>query len=340
MRSVARAFTLVEILVVIAVIALLLGLLAPAIAGVRASAREAQCVVTQKQIANATFMYMMENRSEIPGVNTTGHEFLFDPDLRREGMLGDQDPSTPTTTFDWISPVLGRTMGFSRNRAERTWQIFTELGCAASRRHNDKLYGTGAAHDAEDFQRILETKGFPQISYLSPGPFHLLGPAQSNIGQGRRFGWAGPAKPPERYKPRLERVGSPSAKVLLADGTRYVATRSILDFDIDPNPTYYSSFTESTPIYFASTAYGHKTQSPQFSGERRESRTVYPLNRNLSYRHGGRINCAYFDGHVASMDEATSKTDAAPWHPTGSVFTGVRATEESLAYHKVGDILP
>lgn len=339
MNERVRGFTMVELLVVIAILALLLGVLLPALGGARESARAAACGSTQKGLTTAVFQWSLENAGRIPGVNTTGKKYLFDPNERVK-MLGDQSPETPTSVFDWMSPVLGATEGLSRNRAERTRQLFDEPRCASVDGWADALYGTGSAPDAEDFRAILLTKGYPQISYLSPGPFHLLGPSSAALREGRRYGWRGPAVTPVRYRPRAELVGAPDSKIFLADGTRYLATRRKLDFDVDPNPRYYGSFTESSPIYNASTAYGKRNHQPEMGDERRESRTTYPHNRNLSYRHRGRINVLFFDGHLGSMDESTSKADATPWFPKGSSFTGVRATEESLAHHERNSLLP
>lgn len=336
LRDVGRAFTVVEVLVIIALITLLIGILGPALGVARSSARETACAVAQRRLFDATAIWSLKNRDMLPGINTTGRKYLGD--LQNvQTMLFYSTPDTPTSVYDWISPVIGESAGLDANRARRTKQIFEDLGCAAAGEQNDKLFGT-APDKATDFQPLLESEGIGQISYLAPGAFQLLGPAPN--ADGRRFGWRGPAIPPVRYRPRMDLVGKQMAeKIFVADGTRYVTRRGVLDFDVDPTPRYYGSFTSSSPIYTASTAYGQKPQSAEFAGERRETVSNYPKNRDLSYRHRGRINVTYFDGHVGALDEPTSKRDAAPWYPSGSRFTGEKATEESLGFHQVGDIL-
>jgi prepilin-type N-terminal cleavage/methylation domain-containing protein len=65
-----RAFTLVEILVVIAIITILAGLLIPAVARARAGADRARCAAQLHEIGHMLQMYFNDNHDLLPKVNT------------------------------------------------------------------------------------------------------------------------------------------------------------------------------------------------------------------------------------------------------------------------------
>lgn len=60
MTTKRTAFTIIELLVAVAIIALLIGLLMPALAGVRGQARNAHCLAQLRTLATAVSNYRME----------------------------------------------------------------------------------------------------------------------------------------------------------------------------------------------------------------------------------------------------------------------------------------
>ncbi|MCC5828618.1 MAG: prepilin-type N-terminal cleavage/methylation domain-containing protein [Phycisphaeraceae bacterium] len=62
-----RGFTLIELLVVISIIALLIGILLPALAGARDAARNTQCLANLRSIFQAGMGYSVDNNERLPG---------------------------------------------------------------------------------------------------------------------------------------------------------------------------------------------------------------------------------------------------------------------------------
>ena len=126
-----RAFTLIELLVVIAIIALLVSLLLPALKSARQVAWAVVCSSAQKQYAIGLTAYTNDWKEYWAGPNTSGAYVQTSTGPLQ--IIRDTTSSTPVSSHDWISPMMGDTAGLSANRAQRTAQLFKRYGCPAAR---------------------------------------------------------------------------------------------------------------------------------------------------------------------------------------------------------------
>ena len=82
-----RAFTLVELLVVIGIIAVLIGILLPVLSGARRTARDTQCASNMRQLCTALIMYANEfkgrfppNLNAVPSISGPTYNWWYDAD--------------------------------------------------------------------------------------------------------------------------------------------------------------------------------------------------------------------------------------------------------------------
>src|SRR3954470_10755926 len=80
----SRGFSLIELLVVIGIIALLIGILLPALSAAREQARRVACQSNLRQLMTAVMLYAGDNKNSLPFPNSLAQET---PPLGVNGIL-------------------------------------------------------------------------------------------------------------------------------------------------------------------------------------------------------------------------------------------------------------
>lgn len=314
-------FTLVELLVVVSIIALLISILLPSLKNAREQAKTLKCLSNVTAISKAGATYQSEENDWFVGSPGTSGSLL------RGAFLGsppdrEDIPIAPVQTWDYAGPLASVQMSMKsmpQNRADRWGLLIQDIFECPNNKFLSEPYfgGTTGPHGKFKVQRM--------VSYNTVRNLLLWGgtTAQAPYSEASFFAQAGgsgnPTKFPSGYSPRADRLGQPSEKVFIADGSRFVdEVEGIVDHDINWNAGSGGGFSDGGP-----------TLPDQYlrSYLRRD-----PRLRDYSYRHrrGKEVGicAAYFDGHAERLSEKQSR-EPNRWWPKGTILPWSELNDDS-----------
>jgi prepilin-type N-terminal cleavage/methylation domain-containing protein/prepilin-type processing-associated H-X9-DG protein len=171
MGPVRKAFTLVELLVVIGIIALLVALLFPALSRARGAADRAKCLSNMRQLGHALVMYVSENRNRLPPQVAGVVDFL-------EPSVMEREPSYLSRLFPYVG--MARKVYVCPSASDPPW--VTEEGPTT---HSSTNYMGNAAvfypgrsmtelPRSSELIALQEDRYLWRISYLRPAAYGTI----------------------------------------------------------------------------------------------------------------------------------------------------------------------
>jgi prepilin-type N-terminal cleavage/methylation domain-containing protein/prepilin-type processing-associated H-X9-DG protein len=353
-RTGRQAFTLVELLVVIGIIALLISMLLPALNKARESARSVACLSNLRTLGQGMAMYASENRGAILGAGINNKHFLdqsanswttigtfFSPNLPVGGPIALADWCGPMAEMLKI-PVSQSTQSKDRYARYREIGIFL---CPSAEGVISSVLPTGVGTD-------MDAGPGPQLGYATA--LGMLLTAATGLPEARpgmtdhtriSGGSAGARWPqiPKDYGPKITKVGKSAEKIYMADAGKFhnPAITSAPTYNLQVAPNNNAGGRNSTPY----TDLGAFTNATAAYDRTVANGGAGVDGRVYSFRHGKRVgglaygsyrlNVVFFDGHAENLDEGAA-TNPARWLPKGTALVdNSKVPADVIAFHKL-----
>ena len=264
-----HAFTLVELLVVIGIIALLVGILLPAMNKARQSANSVKCLSNLRQIGSLMTMYIAANKGSFP--------------------IGQSAPPVTSDSYAWSSLLL-QTMGFGDGtrgnydpNTARAALVFDDV--------DTPDHGQGTVRLQYSAHPLL----MPDITLNWPAAPHPL------AGTGKRF----PFKP-NRIRNSSELIMIFDGTCVLNDSTDVQTDAAQpVGKNLDNNRIANATSGPNNPVTYLFTSYNPTADlgASIDGGTNKDNTGTAGQQSNIRWRHlnNRAANCLFVDGHVASF---------------------------------------
>ncbi len=312
------AFTLVELLVVVSIIALLISILLPSLKSAREQAKTLKCQANLSGISKAAIVYQAEFDEWLVGSPGTTGSLIYGKYQGQDSGYVDM-PEAPLQIWDFTGPLAVHSMsmeGLPAKRSER-WDELLGAGIfkCPSNKVKSEVYPRGTAEfkngNGSSYCTVRNFTVWPRSSaFGGTVPFDVEYGAGNNAA---RMRVGGTTNIPSSYSPRVSKVGQPSEKVFFADGSRYT--------DVDQQT---GAPTVTHNVQWDG-AYGgaFSTAGPTVGEQYLRAYWLDDPARKFTYRHGkGKtvgIVISFFDGHAEWVSEDKSR-DVSYWYPKGSTI--------------------
>ena len=311
-HAVRSAFTLVELLVVISIIALLISILLPSLKSAREQAKTVKCMAHESGIAKAAAAYESEENDWIPGSpNTTGS--VFYPNAN--------GTKAPVQDWDYAGPLAAVQMGMplSSDRPTKFRQVTEGIFECPSNRIVSDPFGSLPGFTT---QKMVSYNTLRNFMLYPSGVSSPIDKSDGNLNGDRgRYPSAeggqvgGSTEIPHHYRPQVNAIGTPAEKVFISDSSRFTKDDGTVDHNTAIRARSGGAFSDGGP-----------TLQSVPGGSRNDFLRAFDLSdpeRRFTYRHPrGRtpgLVAAFYDTHAEYMTEDRSRVPD-PWWPKGTTL--------------------
>ncbi|GJM25235.1 MAG: hypothetical protein DHS20C16_16500 [Phycisphaerae bacterium] len=320
-RKQISAFTLVELLVVVSIIALLVSILLPSLQRARDQAKTVKCMAHQGGLAKAALTYVSEENDWIPGSPGTSGSVILGQDWGAANVV--DLPRAPVQTYDWAGPLAAVQLGMKNlptNRVLRWKELISgPFECPSNRFIAEPWEGSDPSGVFPNQKLVSYNMMRNMLYWENGGDAPVIGDDSYDLTRG---GIADGATLRPGFRPQLGQIGNPSEKVFISDGSRFVDESNPaairLDFDVNWAARHGGAFADGGPTGQDQYTRSFKQGEPEkfFAYRHRKGRKSGSQTQDKIDNTNGLV-ASHWDGHAEWLSAGKSRIPNR-WWPKGS----------------------